>query len=96
MIAAAVESCQSVVLGSPWGRSGSKLYTCKRLHRTRRRFQHISANSLTNAAHKTMNSLAWLPELPEAPKDRRMRRRRLPDLRPIPEGAREPIRIRKK
>ena len=58
MAAAPVESCQSVALRSPWGRLGSVLYTCKRLHRTRRRFQHISANSLSSAAHKTMNYLA--------------------------------------
>ena len=60
MTAAPVESCQSLPNRSPWGRSGSVLYTCKRLHRTRRRFQHISANSLISAAHRTMNSLAWL------------------------------------
>ena len=35
MAAAPVESCQYVVLRSPWGRLGSVLYTCKRLHRTR-------------------------------------------------------------
>ena len=58
MAAAPVESCQSVALRSPWGRIGSVLYTNKRLHRTRRRFQHISANSLSSAAHKTMNYLA--------------------------------------
>ena len=32
----------------------------------------------------------------ESPKNRRMRRRRLPDPRPISEGVREPIYIRKK
>ena len=32
----------------------------------------------------------------ESLKHRRMRRRRLPDPRPIPEGVREPIYIRKK
>ena len=57
MAAAPVESCQSVALRSPWGRLWSVLYTNKRLHRTRRRFQHISANSLISAAHKAMNSL---------------------------------------
>ena len=41
MIAAAVESCQSVVLRSPWGRLVSKLYTCNRLHRIRGRFNHF-------------------------------------------------------
>ena len=96
MAAASVESCQFVVLRSPWDRSGSKLYMYKRLHRTRRRFQHISANSLISAAHRTMNSLAMASELSEGPKNRRMRSRRLPDLRPIPEGVREPICIRKK
>ena len=68
MAAAPVESCQSVVPRSPWGRFGSVLYMFSRLHRTRRRFQHISANSLSAAAHKTMNYLAWLPELSEGPK----------------------------
>ena len=58
MAAAPVESCQSVVLRSPWGRLGSLLYTVRRLHRIRCRFQHISANSLSSAAHKTMNYLA--------------------------------------
>ena len=62
MAAAPVETCQFVATRSPWGRIGSVLYTNKRLHRTRRRFQHISANSLSSAAHKTMNYLAWLPE----------------------------------
>ncbi len=58
MAAAPVSSCQSPPKRCPWGRLGSVLYTCKRLRRTRRRFQHISANSLISAAHKTMNSLA--------------------------------------
>jgi len=53
-----VESCRDVVLRSPWGRLGSLLDVRKRLHRMRCRFQHISANSLNTAAHKTMNYLA--------------------------------------
>ncbi len=57
------ESCQSPPKRCPWGRLGSVLYTCTRLHRIHCRFQHISANSLSSAAHKTMNSLAMLPEL---------------------------------
>ena len=96
MAAAPVESCQSVVLGSPWGRSGSVLYTCKRLHRTRRRFQHISANSLTTARPKTMNDLAMASKLSEGPKKRRMRSRRLPDHQTYPRGSPGPIYIRKK
>ena len=51
MAAAPVESCQSLPNRSPWGRLGSVLYTRKRLHRMHRRFQHISAKSLTSAAH---------------------------------------------
>ena len=53
-----MESCQSLQKRSPWGRLGSVGYTCKRLHRIRGRLQHISAKSLSSAAHKTMNYLA--------------------------------------
>ena len=96
MAAAPVESCQSVAPRSPWDRSGSKLYMYKRLHRTRRRFQHISANSLISAAHRTMNCLAMASRAFGGPKNRRMRCRRLPTTRPNPERAREPICLRKK
>ena len=96
MAAASVESCQFVVLRSPWDRSGSKLYMYKRLHRTRRRFQHISANSLISAAQKTMNSLAMASKLSEGPKDRRKRYRRLPATRPTSRGLQEPICHQKK
>ena len=58
MAAAPVSSCQFVALKSPWGHLGSLVDVRNRLHRIRCRFQHISANSLINAAHKTMNSLA--------------------------------------
>ena len=37
--AAAVESCQSVALRSPWGQFGLFLYMVSRLHRMRRRFE---------------------------------------------------------
>ena len=47
MAGASVESCQYVVLRSPWGRLGSVLYTCKRLHRMRRRFKHFWPISLS-------------------------------------------------
>ena len=40
MAAASMESCQYVVLRSPWGRLGSVLYTCKRLRRMRRASGH--------------------------------------------------------
>ena len=73
-----MESCQFVAPRSPWGRLGSVLYTCKRLHRMHRRFQHISANSLTSAAHKTMNYLPMASRALGLLHGRRMRRRRLP------------------
>ena len=38
----------------------------------------------------------WIQSSLESPKHRRMRRRRPPDPRPIPEGVREPICPRKK
>ena len=38
MAAALAESCQSVILRSPWGRLGSLLHKCKRLRRMRGRF----------------------------------------------------------
>ena len=96
MAAAPAESCQSLPNRSPWGRLGSVLYTCNRLRRMRRRFQHISANSLITARHKTMNSLAMASRALGGPKHRRMRYRRLPTTRPTPRGLQEPICIRKK
>ena len=96
MAAAPVESCQSPPNRSPWGRLGALLYTHKRLHRMRRRFQHISTNSLISAAHKTMNSLAMASRALGAPKNRGMRHRRLPTTRPTPRGLQELICPRKK
>jgi hypothetical protein len=96
MAAAPVESCQSLPNRSPGGRLGSVLDTCKRLHRMRRRFQHISANSLSAARPKTMNSLAMASRALEGPKRWRMWYRRLPDTRPTPRDLQEPIYIRKK
>ena len=66
--AAPVESCQSVAPRSPWGCLGWLLYTRKRLHRMRHSFQHISANSLISAAHKTMISLAMASRALGGPK----------------------------
>ena len=96
LAAAAAETCQSLPKRSPWGRLGSVLDTCKRLHRTRRRFQPSSATSLSAATHKTMNYLAMASRALGGPQDRRMRSRGSPDLRPIPERVRGPIYIRKK
>ena len=47
MAAAPVESCQSLPKRCPWGRLGSVLYTCTRLHRIRRRFKHFWSISLS-------------------------------------------------
>ena len=53
--------------------------------------QHISANSLSSAAHKTMNYLAMASRPLGGPQDRRMRCRRLPTTRPTSGGLQEPI-----
>jgi len=47
MAAAPVESSQSLSKRCPWGRLGSVLYRCKRLHRRRRRFKHFWPISLS-------------------------------------------------
>ena len=48
MTAASMEPCRFVARRSPWGRFGSILYTCKRLHRRRRRFKHFWPISLSS------------------------------------------------
>ena len=55
MTAAPAESCQSLPKRSPWGRLGSVLYTCKRLHRIRRRFKHSRPNSLSRPLRFSSN-----------------------------------------
>ena len=98
MAAAPVESCQYVVLRSPWGRLGSVLYTCKRLHRTRggfHRWMHIGKVLGSADLHHDPPKF-WIQSSLGSSKRRRMRCRRLPDLRHIPEGVHEPIYIRKK
>ena len=67
-----------------------------RLHRMRRRFEGLSANSLTTPSHLTMNYLAMASRALGGPKRRRMRRRRLPTTRPTPRDLQEPIYPRKK
>ena len=99
MAGASVESCQFVVLRSPRGRLGSELDMGSRLRRMRERF-HRWIPMRTGP----LRSISIGHDLPkfsiqsslESPKNRRMRRRRLPDPRPIPEGVQEPIYIRKK
>ena len=48
MAATPAESCQSLPKRSPWGRLGSVLDTCTRLHRIRRRFKHFWSISLSS------------------------------------------------
>ena len=96
---ASVESCRFVVLRSPWSRLGSVLYTCKRLRRMRGRFHrwiHISTGPQPAVGPEPKSPRFWIKSSPESSKNRRMRRRRLPDLGPIPEGVQEPICPRKK
>ena len=99
MAAAPVESCQSPPKRCPWGRLGQVLYTCNRLHRMRGRFHrwiHISTGPQQCADNYHDPPKFSIKSSLESPKHCRMRRKRLPDLRPIPEGVREPIYIHKK
>ena len=96
MAAASVESCQFVVQKCPRGRLGSVRHTCNRLRRMRGRFHQSKSQSLAPLLWTRESPKFWILKLLESPKHRRMRRRRLPDPRPIPEGVREPIYIRKK
>ena len=99
MAGAPVESCRFVAQRSLGGRSGSVPVVCNRLHRMRGRFHrwiHISTGPQPDIGleHKSDNFSIQRPL--GSPKRWRMRPRGPPDLRPIPEGVREPIYIRKK
>ena len=48
MTAASMESCRFVGRRSPWGRLGSAVVACKRLHRMRQRFKHFWPISLSS------------------------------------------------
>ena len=99
MTAAPVETCQFVVRRSSWGRLGSVLYTCNRLQRMRGRFRqyiHISTGPQPDIGPEPKSPKFWIQSSLGNPKHRCMRSRGPPDLRPIPEGVREPICIRKK
>ena len=96
MTAAPVESCQSVVLRSPWGRLGSVLYTRKRLRRIRRRFKHIFGQFSQDCNPIKHEFLGNGFQSPRRATIRRMRYRRLPTIRATPVGVRGPICPRKK
>ena len=96
---ASMESCRFVVLRSPRGRLGSELDMGNRLPRMRRcsqQYIHISTGPLRSIALDHDLPKFWIQSSLESTKYCRMRRKRLPDPRPIPEGVREPIYIRKK
>ena len=99
MKAASMESCRFGVRRSLGGRFWSVVDMRKRLRRVRRCFyrlipmrtgpQQCAENYHDPPKFSIQSSL-------ESPKYRRMRRRRPPDPRPIPDNVREPISIRKK
>ena len=99
MAAAPVESSQFVAHRSPRGRIGSVLDVRKRLRRMRGGFHRWipmrTGAQLPRGLHHDPPKF-WIQSSLESPKLSRMRRRRLPDPRPIPEGVREQICIRKK
>ena len=99
MAGASVESCQFVVLRSPWDRLGSVLDLCNRLRRMRGSFDrwiHISTGPQQCAEICHDPPKFSIQSTLGSSKYGHMRRSRLPDPRPIPEGVREPICMRKK
>ena len=96
MAAAPVESCRFVARRSPWGRFGSAVVACKRLHRTRRRLEHILANSLSRQRSFSKFRAGLGSETSRLLHRWRTRCRRLPNARPIPRALQEPIYPRKK
>ena len=94
-----VKSCPFAALRCPWGRLGSVLDVHKRRQRMRGRFHRwmqISTGPQQSADQYHDPPKFWIQSSLESPKNRRTRRRRPPDPRPVPEGVREPIYIRKK
>ena len=96
MTAAPMESCRFVARRSPWGRFGSAVVACKRLHRTRHRLQHILANSLSRQRSFSKFRAGLGSETSRLLHRWRKRCRRLPTTRPTPRGLQEPICPRKK
>ena len=99
MTAASMATCRFVAPRSPWSRLGSELDMVSRLQRMRGRFHRwmqikTGPQQFEDNCHDPPKF--WIQTSLEGPKRRRMRFRRLPDPRPIPEGVREPICPRKK
>ena len=96
MTAAPMESCRFAARRSPWGRFGSAVVACKRLHRTRRRFKHILANSLSRQRSFTKFRADLGSETSRLLGRWHKRCRRLPNTRPTPTALQESIYPRKK
>ena len=99
VVAASMETCRFVALRSPWGRFGSDIDMGNRLPRVRgrsHRWIHISTGPQPEIGLEHKSDNFSIQSSLGSSKNRRLRRRRLPDPRPIPEGVRESICIRKK
>ena len=99
MTAASMESCRFAARRSPRGRFWSVVDVRKRLQRVRHPFHqsiHIKQGAWQCADLWYKSYQFWIQSPLGSSKRRRMRPRRLPDPRPIPEGVREPICPRKK
>ena len=99
MTAASMESCRFAARRSPRGRFWSVVDVRKRLQRVRDPFHqsiHISAGPQQCADKYHDPPKFSIQSSLESTERSRMRSRGPPDLRPIPEGVREPICIRKK
>ena len=93
---ASVESCRLAAQKPSGSRFGSVLDMCNRLRRLRRRFQINMADVLSAMLALAMIPPSFRSALGGEPQERRMRRKRLPDPRPIPEESPGPIWIQKK
>ena len=99
MTAASMESCRFAARRSPGGRFWSEVDVRKSLQRVRDPFHqsiHIKQGAQPVNQLEPKSSKFWIQSYLGSPKNRRMRRRGPPDPRPIREGVREPIYIRKK
>ena len=94
MTAASMESCRFAARRSPRGRFWSVVDVRKRLQRVRHPFHqsiHIERSAQPANQLEPKSSMFWIQSSLESPKNRRMRSRRLLDLRPpvqnTPHGA---------
>ena len=99
MTAASMESCRFAARRSPRGRFWSVVDVGKRLRRMRERFHRWipmrTGAQLPTCLHHDPPKFSIQSSLASTERSR-MRPRGPPDFRPIPEGVREPIYIRKK